>query len=78
MKSEIMYKWLLLGVPSITTIFISYSPSHTTTCFGLYRPSSGEIYTVVFRSYYAYNGSVFRLFNLLFPNYVMQYIIIKI
>jgi hypothetical protein len=22
-------------------------------CFGLYRPSSGAIYTVVFRSYYA-------------------------
>jgi hypothetical protein len=27
---------------------ISYSPIHITTCFGLYRPSSGEIYTVVF------------------------------
>jgi hypothetical protein len=27
-----------------------YSPIHITTCFGLYRPSSGEIYTVVFKA----------------------------
>jgi hypothetical protein len=40
-----------------------YSPFYITTCFGLYRPSSGEMYTVVFRSYYAYNGSVFRLYS---------------
>jgi hypothetical protein len=52
-----------LGEPSIATIFISYSPIHITTCFHLYRPSSSEIYTVVFRSYYAYNGFVFRLYS---------------
>jgi hypothetical protein len=46
--------------------FISYSPFHITTCFGLYRPSSGEIYIVIFKSYYAYNGSVFRLYSPLF------------
>jgi hypothetical protein len=28
--------------------FISYSLFHITTCFGLYRPSSGEIYTQSF------------------------------
>jgi hypothetical protein len=39
---------------------------HITTCFGLYGPSSGEICTVGFRSYYAYNWSVFRLYSLLF------------
>jgi hypothetical protein len=43
-----------------------YSPFHITTCFGLYKPSSGEIYTFVFKSYYAYNGAVFRLYSLLF------------
>jgi hypothetical protein len=40
-----------------------YSPFYITTCFGLYRPSSSEIYTVVFGSYYAYNGSVFRQYS---------------
>jgi hypothetical protein len=34
-----------------------------TTCFGPYGPSSGGIYTVTYGSYYAYNGSVFRLYN---------------
>jgi ABC-type cobalt transport system substrate-binding protein len=37
--------------------FVSYSPIHITTCFCLYRPSSGEIYTVVFKIHYAFNGS---------------------
>jgi hypothetical protein len=36
------------------------SPFHITTCFGLYRPSSSEMYTDVFRSYYAYPGSVLK------------------
>jgi hypothetical protein len=42
-----------------------FSSFHITTCFGLYRPSSGEIYTIVFKSHYAYSGSVFRLYSLL-------------
>jgi hypothetical protein len=35
---------LVSGVPSIANIFISYYPFHITTCFGLYRPSTSEIY----------------------------------
>jgi hypothetical protein len=61
--SETTVLELALGVPSIATIFISLFLFHITTCFGLYRPSSSEIYTVVFRSYYIYNGSIFRLYN---------------
>jgi hypothetical protein len=37
---------------------------YTTTCFSPYGPSSGGIYTVTCRSYYTYNGSVFKLYNL--------------
>jgi hypothetical protein len=56
--------WLFLGVQSIATIFYFIFPySHH------YRPSSGEIYAVVFRSYYSHNGSVFGLYNPLF--YIM-------
>jgi hypothetical protein len=65
--------WLVLGVPSIATIFISYSPIHITTCYGLYRPSSGGIHTVVFKSYYAYNRSVLRLYS----PYICIYICIR-
>jgi hypothetical protein len=48
------------------TKLVGYSPFHITACFGLYRTSSGEIYTVAFKSYYASNGSIFRLYSLLF------------
>jgi hypothetical protein len=49
------------GCSQLQQFLFPYSPFYITACFGLYRPSSGEIYTVVFRSYYAYNRSVFRL-----------------
>jgi ABC-type cobalt transport system substrate-binding protein len=57
---------LVLRVLSIATLLFHYSPFHVTTCFGLYRPSSGEIHSHLFKSYYAYNGSVFRLYSLVF------------
>jgi hypothetical protein len=56
-----------LVVPSIAVmfpiVFILLFFLYTTTCFGPYMPSSGEIYTVTYGSYHAYNGSVFRLYN---------------
>jgi hypothetical protein len=46
--------WLVFGCAVNRNNFLfPYSPFHTTICFGLYRPSSGGIYTVVFRSCYA-------------------------
>jgi hypothetical protein len=51
--------WLVFGcADNPNNFFISYYPIHITTCFGLYRPSSCEINTVFFKSYYAFNGSV--------------------
>jgi hypothetical protein len=44
---------LFWGCHQSQRFLFSYSPFHITTCFGLYRPSSSEIYTVVFKSYYA-------------------------
>jgi hypothetical protein len=60
---------LFWGCHQSQQLLFPYSPFHVTTCFGLYRPSSGEIYTVVFRSYCAYNRSIFRLYSLLFHIY---------
>jgi hypothetical protein len=53
------YFWVLQPVAPVTMtslwvcrqlqqFLFPYSPFHITTCFSLYRPSSGEIYTVVF------------------------------
>jgi hypothetical protein len=55
-----------LGVPSIATMFsiVFIVFLYSTTCFGPYGPSLGGIYTVTYGSYYAYNGSDFRLHNL--------------
>jgi hypothetical protein len=48
-KLSVQYKWLVLGVPSIATIFISLLSFSRHYMFGLYMPSSGEIYTVIFK-----------------------------
>jgi hypothetical protein len=47
---------LFWGCHQSQQFLFPYFPFHITTCFGLYRPSSGEIYTVIFKSYYTYNG----------------------
>jgi hypothetical protein len=73
-SSCVRYYDLFCGCGQSQPFFISYSPIHITTCFGLYRPSSGEIYTDVFKSCHSYNGSVFRLYSPLFQTILLYHI----
>jgi hypothetical protein len=41
--------YLFWGCRQSQQFLFPYSPLHITTCFGLYRPSSGEIYKVNFK-----------------------------
>jgi hypothetical protein len=50
-EKNLLVKTCFGGAVNRCNFLFPYSPFHITTCFGLYRPSSGEIYTVVFKSY---------------------------